>query len=73
MMNMYRNEISRNIATIQKVTIRAYDGADMKTGWRTMAWDSDGMLYHVSVFETRKEAENDLKEMCFNTASYCSM
>lgn len=72
-MNMYRNEISRNIATIQKVTIRPYDGADMKTGWRTMAWDSDGMLYHVSVFETRKEAENDLKEMCFNTTSYCSM
>ena len=67
-MNMYRNEISSNIATIQKVTIRPYDGADMKTGWRTMAWDS-----HVSVFETRKEAENDLKEMCFNTTSYCSM
>lgn len=72
-MNMYRNEISKNIATIQKVTIRAYDDAGMTTGWRTMAWDSDGMLYHVSVFETRKEAENDLQEMCFNTTSYCSM
>lgn len=72
-MNMYRNSISKNVATIQKVTIRPYDGADMETGWRTMAWDSDGILYHVSVFESRTEAEDDLREMSFNMTSYCSI
>lgn len=72
-MNMYKNEVSKNVAIIQKVQIRPYDDAKMETGWRTMAYDGDGMLYHVSVFETREEAENDLKSMCFNMTHYCQM
>ena len=70
-MNMYKNEISKHVATIQKIKIRPYDDAEMGTCWRTMAWDSDGVLYHVSVFESREEAEDDLRSMCFNMTFYC--
>lgn len=72
-MKMYKNDISKAVAMIQKIRIRPYDGAEMETGYRTMAYDGDGILYHVSVFESREEAEDDLRSMSFNMTHYCQM
>lgn len=56
---------NNKIAMIETISIRPYDGAKFKRAFRLSIYDQDSILYHVSVYEHKDWALDQLKEYCF--------
>jgi hypothetical protein len=67
MKTTYKDRANDNAAIIEAVKMRAYKGAAYKTGYRLTMLDTgaNNFIYHVSCYETRKEAEIALYNMGF--------
>lgn len=67
MKTTYKDRANDNAAIIEAVKIRAYKGAAYKTGYRLIMLDTgaNNFIYHVSCYETLKEAETALNNMGF--------
>lgn len=65
MKTTYKDRANDNAAIIEAVKMRAYKGAAYKTGYRLTILDTgaNNFIYHVSCYETRKEAETTLYNM----------
>lgn len=61
----YRDKSNDNAAVIESVKMRAYKGSAYKTGYRLIMFDTgaDDFIFHISCYESRKDAEQALYSM----------
>lgn len=57
----YQNQTIHARATVDPVAMRPYYGAKKQVSYRLKVYDSDGIMYHLSVFDNLSDLHYSIK------------
>ena len=61
--NVYYQETTEHKAIIEAVMMSAYKGAEKRKSYRLVVSDNEGFVFHISCYETMKEAKGGLQRL----------